>query len=542
MVAPKGGYSQTVPKPHPRPRPPTPPARPSRAPHVVDAIPEIPEAAAEPTQQIKLQELLIISRGTRPECVQLTRRPPELQDPNWDVILKSLHKLDNPQRDKTLQAHIGINRRMIMQLVQYAPMRTAVLKAASQALNSERAIVIFECSQGRHRSVGAAGILYQVLQPLIPKMKLIHASNKNWKGTCRGECPECRSGPPPAFHDEIEVLRNELLAQTLRDYMEPPALAILVNKWKEPYGNGPACQVGDFGCQAFQHLLDGLQVCFPCCNENTPFHDCKISKYFDFKVSNKNQFQRKSAQASKNHFESTQEQLGVKFFKRFIQFLQCPYLVTQSLVAFFCHESPYQPRNKFLDAVDRPLLGKTSNGSKKMCLAICGGWLSGMLKGCHVLNNSISGGMESSHFLDEHLFQQITPLPQACPQPVFEDFLMFQDLQEGNFIGNVESLQSTTASQDQPNIIEEPCSSPSLSPTWIGAQPDPESDYELSMDNQLEDDPLGDHGSCAPTEIDDQSSHSSTTLPFYVPSPSSKSKKRKFGENIDSAQQYGTVV
>ena len=488
-----GGCNQAVPKPHPRPRPPTPPARPSRAPHVVDAIPEIPEAAAagsassgsnelpkataaEPTQQIRLQELLIISRGTRPECVQLTRRPPELQDPTWDVILKSLHKLDNPQRDKTLQAHIGINRRMILQLVQYAPMREAVLKAAAQALKSERGIVIFECSQGRHRSVGAAGILYQVLQPLIPKMKLIHASDKNWKGTCGGECPECRSGPPPAFHDEIEVLRNELLAQTLRDYMEPPAFAIAVNNCTKLHGNCPARQVGDIGCQALQHLLNGLQVCYPCCNKNIPFHDCKTSRYFEFKVSNKKQFQQKSAQASKKHFESASQQLGTKFFRSLIKLLQCPYFVTQSLVAVLRHESTYQPRNKFLTASHSSLPGKTFNGSRKMCLAICGGWLSRLLKGYHILTNSISGGMDSSHFLDEQLFQQISPLPQACPQPVFEDFLMFQDLQESAFINTVESLHSTSASQDQPNIIEEPCSSPSLSPTWVGAQPDPESD------------------------------------------------------------------
>ena len=552
-ATPRGGYGGTIPKAHVRPKPPTPPARPSRAPHVVDAIAAFPEAAAagstssgsaelpkaaagEPPRQFKLQELLIISRGTRPECVQLTRRPPELQDPAWDVILKSLHQLDNPQRDKTLQAHIGINRRMILQLVQYAPMRTAVLKAASQALKSERAIVIFECSQGRHRSVGAAGILYQVLQPLIPKMKLIHASNKNWKGTCGGECPECRSGPPPAFHDEIEVLRNELLAQTLSDYMEPPALAIAVSTLTKSHGNCPACQVGDSGCQAFQHLLDGLQVCFPCCNKNTPFHDSKIPKYFTFKVSNKKQFQQKTAQASKNHFQSTQDAFGMKVLEHFFQILQCLYILAQNVVEFLHHESPYQPRNKFLDAADRPLLWKM-----KMCLAICGGWLFGMLEGCHDLNNSIFGGMESSHLLDVHLFQQITPMPQTCPQPVFENFLMFQNIQEGVFSCSIESLQSTNASQNQSHIVEEPCSSPSLSPSWIGAQPDPESDCELGMDNQPENDPLAEHRSCAPTEIDDQSSHSSATLPFYVPSPSSGSKKRKIGESIVYAQQQLTA-
>ena len=85
-----GGYSGPHPKFPARPRPPTPPARPSRAPRVVDVdnIPEIPEAASGsassgtaelpkatvggPRRQIKLKELFIISRGTRPEAVQLT--------------------------------------------------------------------------------------------------------------------------------------------------------------------------------------------------------------------------------------------------------------------------------------------------------------------------------------------------------------------------------------------------------------------------------------------------------------------------------------
>ena len=551
-ATPQGGYGSTIPKAHVRPKPPTPPARPSRAPHVIDAIPAMPEAATagstssgstelpkaaadEPPRQFRLQELLIISRGTRPECVQLTRRPPELQDPTWDVILKSLHQLDNPQRDRTLQGHIGINRRMIMQLVQYAPMRTAVLKAASQALRSERAIVIFECSQGRHRSVGAAGMLYQVLEPLIPKLKLIHASSKNWKGTCGGDCPECRSGPPPAFHDEIAVLRNELLAQTLSDYMEPPALAFGGNNLTKSHSNCPACQVGEIGCQAFQHLFVGLQVCYPFCNKNTPFHDSKIIKSFAFKVSNKNQLQQKSAQASKNHFQNTQHAIGTQVLRHFIQILQYLYFVAQSLVAYLHYESSWQSRNKFLNAAGRPM-----HGQMKMCLAVCGGWFSGIFQGCHVLESSVFGGMESSHLLDEHLYQQILPLPQTCPQPVFEDFLLFQNMQEDNFDSSVQSLQSASGSMNQPHIIEEPCSSPSSSPSWIGAQPDPEADYERDVNNQPGQDPIAGHRSCATTEIDDQSSHSSATLPFYAPSPSFESKKRKFSQNIVYAQQQLT--
>ena len=554
-----GGYSGPGPKFPARPRPPTPPARPSRAPHVVDVdnIPEIPEAASGsassgtaelpkatvggPRRQIKLKELFIISRGTRPEAVQLTRRPPELQDPKWDTILKSLHKVDNPQRDKTLQSHIGINRTMILQLVQLPSMREAVLKAASQALHSESAIVIFECSQGRHRSVAAAGILYQILQPLVPTMKLLHASSKNWKGTCGGQCPECKRGPSQEFHDEVDVLRNALLAQLERDYMEPPAPAFANNYRITQHCKIPARQVPGCRCRAIQQLLGCLQVCPSFSTKITLAHinqaltvGCNL-KFFDLKLSSKNQQQQKFAHASKNPLENQQHKNDRKFLEGCQQSLQDLQSVMLLIQNTHQHKRLSQPR--------------------KICAALFGGWLfdialgndqqsatvTGMLKGCSIVNNIMFGGMDYSHFLDEHLFQQIVPLPQAGPETMFDDFLMFQILQEGHFTGGVESLQSTSASQDQPNIVEEPCSSPSSAPTWIGAQPDPDSDCELSANNSLENVTFNDSDSCAPTEIDDQSSHSSVTVPFHFPSPSSRSKKRKFGEDIASAQQQQTA-
>ena len=127
------------------PRPSTP--RLSSAPGILDrsgGIPassstEMPQGKASPgvvqprnegPLRVTLQRLVIVSRGTRPECVQVTRMPAELQNPDWEVILKSLHRIDNPQRDRALQGHIGTNPRMILQLVKYQPMQTAVLRAA----------------------------------------------------------------------------------------------------------------------------------------------------------------------------------------------------------------------------------------------------------------------------------------------------------------------------------------------------------------------------------------------------------------------------
>ena len=146
---------------------------------------------------------------------------------------------------------------MILQLVQYEHMRTAVLNTAKQALRSRKAAVIFECSQGRHRSVGATGILYQLLRPLVSKITVIHASRNNWSSTCGGSCPECIRGPPPQFHNEVDSLRRELLAQIDRDYIEPCTFA---------FSNCPQFllyksivgQVDGFRCQADQQLLDSF--------------------------------------------------------------------------------------------------------------------------------------------------------------------------------------------------------------------------------------------------------------------------------------------
>ena len=255
------------------PRPPMP--RPSSAPGLLDdsgrtassSSAELPKAAPATVEmqpkaagppQFNLKELLIVSRGTRPECVQVTSNPRELQDPAWDIILKSLHKLDNPQRDKTLQAHVGINGRVILQLVRYEPMRTAVLKAAKQALHSRKAAIIFECSQGRRRSVAAAGILYQLLQRLVSRIKLTHASRDNWWSTCGGNCPECKRGPPQQFHDEIDLLRSELLAQIARDYIVPCMPATVCNAQLVPCYETFLDQVPTFRCQAFQQSLGSL--------------------------------------------------------------------------------------------------------------------------------------------------------------------------------------------------------------------------------------------------------------------------------------------
>ena len=272
-----GREMTTIPKAKPMPRAPVP--RPSSPPDLPRAVasdssssstelpkpivsPVIPQPKVAGPPSFRLQELLIVSRGTKPECVQVNCKPPELQDPAWDIILKSLHRVDNPQRDKSLQGHIGINRRMILQLLNYEPMQTAVLSAAVQALRSQKAAVIFECSQGRHRSVGAAGILYQLLQPLIPKMKLVHASSRNWRSTCQGQCRECKQGPCPQFHLEIDRLRQVLLTQIEREYIEHCALALNYNKHVFLFKN-PVGQVRGFGCQANQQHLGSFVFPFP---------------------------------------------------------------------------------------------------------------------------------------------------------------------------------------------------------------------------------------------------------------------------------------
>ena len=148
---------------------------------------------------------------------------------------------------------------MILQLVTYQPMQTAVLRAALQALHSEKAVVIFECSAGRHRSVGAAEILRQVMQPLVSNIKIIHASNQYWHSTCGGTRTECKQDPPLAFHREIERLRRDLLSQIEREYPVTCAQTSCSSKQSILYKNLD-CQVDDCRCQADQQLLDSCTL------------------------------------------------------------------------------------------------------------------------------------------------------------------------------------------------------------------------------------------------------------------------------------------
>ena len=321
----------------------------------------------------------------------------------------------------------------------------------------------------------------------------------------------------------------------LRDYMEPPAPAIAINKQNTPHCNSPVCQVGDSGCQVSQHLLDGLQVCLPCCSENTPFNECETHftrnyfKFLGFEMSNKNQFQQKQAHASKNHFENRQEQMGRKFLQRFRQGLQSLIPVTQGFSAFLCHKPPYQPRSVTTVDPDKSLLGKPSNGSELLMPAFQ------ILQGVCLVNGTLQGGMDYGQLLDEDLFQLIPHLPEPNPAPTFEDFLIFASLQEYEDYASISNLQ--IANMDEPGdqfiLTEEPCSSPS----WIGAQPDPDSDCDSLTNHQGTAPPMDDNGSCAPTEIDTLSNCSSVTLPFCCPSPHSRGRKRKLHEDINSIPQ-----
>ena len=256
-------------------------------------------------------------------------------------------------------------------------------------------------------------------------------------------------------------------------------------------------------------------------------------RYFQFKLSNKNQFQQKSAHTSKNRFESMQEQIEMNFLKQSMQVFRHLNLVAQSLAKFFCHESICQPRKRFLNDIDNSLLGQTSNGSKLLMPAL------GISKGPCVFRGALQGGMDHDHFLDVALLQLVPPLPEPQPAITFEDFLIFEALHDYGNCVTIADEESLTTNEFRDNLIvtQESCSSPS----WIGAQPDPDSDCESIPNHQDPNVPIADDASCAPTEIDVLSNCSSVTQPYCYPSPHSTGKKRKLHEEISNTPQKDAI-
>ena len=232
-------------------RPPTPPARPSRAPDLQitsrplppppprvrreenDEGERVPEPKTPPQtppvintggeglvhNQFRLREALICSGGQRFQW-----RTPGLSD-NSVVLLEDLfHVKDNDPANR-LYGHLGVHVQSMQKFARQPRFIESIVKQITAALSMESAILIYQCTSGRHRSVAAVQITKDVFQNLVPNARITtrHLSSHYWKpSTCGGECDECRiiiNNPPVPYEDLVNQISQMVRERTGEAYM-----------------------------------------------------------------------------------------------------------------------------------------------------------------------------------------------------------------------------------------------------------------------------------------------------------------------------------
>ena len=232
-------------------RPPTPPARPSRAPdlqitsrplppppprvrrEVNDEGERVPEPKTPPQtppvinigdeglvhDQFRMREALVCSGGQRFQW-----RTPGLSD-NSVVLLEDLfHVKDNDPANR-LYGHLGVHVQSMQKFARQPRFIESIVKQITAALSMESAILIYQCTSGRHRSVAAVQITKDVFQNLVPNATITtrHLSSYYWKpSTCGGECGECNiiiNDPPVPYKDLVNQISQMVRARTGEAYM-----------------------------------------------------------------------------------------------------------------------------------------------------------------------------------------------------------------------------------------------------------------------------------------------------------------------------------
>ena len=190
------------------------PTRPTPSTGEVRALP-----MQDPLRGLRLQKVVVCSRGTK-IADRFTPAVPESKLSGTDTIVKSLHHISEKEGDRALQKHVGSNGLLLKQCLRQPAFVKAVVEAVAQTLRSKSAVLMFECVQGRHRSVAAATVAAETLKEFVEPgaVTMRHLSSFNWKGTCEGKCEACKAGPEPDFQNSIlEVV--DAVRELVRDYM-----------------------------------------------------------------------------------------------------------------------------------------------------------------------------------------------------------------------------------------------------------------------------------------------------------------------------------
>ena len=134
-----------------------------------------------------------------------------------------LRDVENPERDRRLQAHLGYHPLNIQNLMVNEVFMRKLFDAMREALLNRVSKVRFVCHSGRHRSVAATHLAHLILAGIVgnDSVAVRHASSGHWRNICQLQCDQCWNfvhNPPAEFHRALDEIRRDLL-QNCQSYM-----------------------------------------------------------------------------------------------------------------------------------------------------------------------------------------------------------------------------------------------------------------------------------------------------------------------------------
>ena len=140
--------------------------------------PPIPSASAyvnpgaSPTEAIpyiSLERVVVCSRGSAFDA----RQSGEARLDDYIVLTKQLHDISESNFDYRDLRHVGFHPNIIRGLSRNRKFVDRVTSQVAQALQNKRAVLIFECSKGRHRSVAASLLACYLFEHFIEHQHVV---------------------------------------------------------------------------------------------------------------------------------------------------------------------------------------------------------------------------------------------------------------------------------------------------------------------------------------------------------------------------------
>ena len=121
-----------------------------------------PKASSVNSVAFRMQEALVVSGGQK-----FKWRTPRLSN-NSVALLEDLFHVRDHDPESRLYDHLGVHVQSMRNFARQPMFIESIVKQITAALMMESAMIIYQCTSGRHRSVAAVQIAEAVLKKLVP--------------------------------------------------------------------------------------------------------------------------------------------------------------------------------------------------------------------------------------------------------------------------------------------------------------------------------------------------------------------------------------